>query len=237
MRYLIGLSLLLPMAVFAKDPPLPEALLNAKTAFVEMPVSYRTYLYCSHDIRTLEADGNVTWCKSYLELYGPKNKRYAKSIEALKKWGRFSLVEEQSKADVIILLKISPQSISLADLESIQRSNSSKAPSINIGGHYPTANGNVESTNPRDHVTSTDANGKRYSTDMVSGTHEIVNRSQTGTTTSGISPRFFAGSLMVYGGKSKELLFSYYSNTDDPVNLVSKLKKRLDREQRAKRSQ
>ena len=35
MRYLIGFALLLPMVVFAKDPPLPEALLNAKTAFVE----------------------------------------------------------------------------------------------------------------------------------------------------------------------------------------------------------
>jgi hypothetical protein len=34
MRYLIGFALLLPMVVFAKDPPLPEALLNAKTAFV-----------------------------------------------------------------------------------------------------------------------------------------------------------------------------------------------------------
>ena len=33
--YLIGFALLLPMVVFAKDPPLPEALLNAKTAFVE----------------------------------------------------------------------------------------------------------------------------------------------------------------------------------------------------------
>jgi hypothetical protein len=35
MRYLFGFALLLPMVVFAKDRPLPEALLNAKTAFVE----------------------------------------------------------------------------------------------------------------------------------------------------------------------------------------------------------
>jgi hypothetical protein len=34
MRYLLGFALLLPVVVFAKDPPLPEALLNAKTAFV-----------------------------------------------------------------------------------------------------------------------------------------------------------------------------------------------------------
>jgi hypothetical protein len=35
MRYLISFALLLPMVVFAKDPPLPEALLDAKTAYVE----------------------------------------------------------------------------------------------------------------------------------------------------------------------------------------------------------
>jgi hypothetical protein len=56
---------------FAKEP-LPEVLLNAKTAIVKND--------------------------------GALEKDFAKFYDAMKKWGRFELVEERSKADIIVWL-------------------------------------------------------------------------------------------------------------------------------------
>jgi hypothetical protein len=58
MRYLIGFALLLPMVVFAKDPPLPEALLNSKTAFVEKAGNAAEYFdrYCKSLKKDAKAD-------------------------------------------------------------------------------------------------------------------------------------------------------------------------------------
>jgi hypothetical protein len=72
MRFLFGFALLLPMVVYAEDPPLPEALLNAKTAFV-------------------------------LKL-GATDNDFEKFYKALKKWGRFKLVQEIGNADIFIEL-------------------------------------------------------------------------------------------------------------------------------------
>jgi hypothetical protein len=59
MRYLIGFAFLLPMVVFAKDPPLPDALLNAKTAFVEKVITAQESFdkYCRAS--RANADANV----------------------------------------------------------------------------------------------------------------------------------------------------------------------------------
>jgi hypothetical protein len=75
MRYLMGFALLLPMIVFAKDPPLPETLINAKTAFVLNQ--------------------------------GATDKDFDKLCKELKKWGRFSLVQDpSSSADILISLTV-----------------------------------------------------------------------------------------------------------------------------------
>jgi hypothetical protein len=72
MRYPIGFALLLPMALLAKDPPVPEALLNAKTAFIENA--------------------------------GALDKDFEKFRTKLMKWGRFTVVQNRSSADIIISL-------------------------------------------------------------------------------------------------------------------------------------
>jgi hypothetical protein len=233
MRPLPGLVLLLPMVVLGQDQPLLDELLNAKTALVEKPSYYPNYQYCSGDILTLEAEGKVEWCKSYLDYYKPLNKKYIKFLDALKKWGHFSLVEARSQADVIISPNIQWQSAPA----SIQRSSRSSVPSLIIGGHYPTTDGNVGSMNTRDHTNSTDANGKQYITDTVSGTRETRDRSQTDTTASGTFAAISASSVKIYGRQSGNLLFWYYTDSSNPTKLVSGLKRRIDREERAERSQ
>jgi hypothetical protein len=70
MRYLFTFALLLPMVVFAQDPPLPETLLNAKTAFVENRSA--------------------------------KDKDFDKFCKELKKWGRFTFVQDRNSTDILI---------------------------------------------------------------------------------------------------------------------------------------
>jgi len=77
MRYLLGFILLLPMVVFAKDPPLPEALLNAKTAVV-------------YD----------SWAADSID----NDKDFDKFCKELKKWGRFQFVQDRESADIVIYL-------------------------------------------------------------------------------------------------------------------------------------
>jgi|WetSurMetagenome_2_1015567.scaffolds.fasta_scaffold1416285_1 hypothetical protein len=72
MRYLIGFAFLLSTIALAKEPSIPKALLNAKTAFV------------------------------YND--GAKAKDFDKFCEALKKWKRFSFVQDRRSADIIIEL-------------------------------------------------------------------------------------------------------------------------------------
>lgn len=57
---------------YAKDPDIPEALWNAKTAYVQNS--------------------------------GATEKDYTKLCEALKKWGRFELVQDKRSADIYIML-------------------------------------------------------------------------------------------------------------------------------------
>jgi hypothetical protein len=72
MRHLLGFALLFPIVVFAKELPLPEILLNAKTALV---------------VNDSAAKGD-----------------FKKFCNKLKKWGRFTLVQDRDSADIIISL-------------------------------------------------------------------------------------------------------------------------------------
>jgi hypothetical protein len=108
MRYLIGVALLLPMVVFAKDPPLPEALLNAKTAFVEKvgtaEESFDTYCKAPKVNAGATDKNSDKYCKS-LKADAKANKQlFDKFCKELKKWGPFTLVQDRSSADVRILL-------------------------------------------------------------------------------------------------------------------------------------
>ena len=77
------------MVVFAKDPPLPEALLNAKTAFVEKSGTAEEYFdtYC----KTLKVNAEAT------------DKLHDKYCKALKK---------EAKADNQLLIRSAKNSIS-----------------------------------------------------------------------------------------------------------------------------
>jgi hypothetical protein len=109
MRYLIGFALLLPMVVFAKDPLLPEALLNAKTAFVEKSETAEEYFdtYC----KTLKVNAGATdklqdkYCKALKKEAKVDKQLFDRVCKELKKWGRFTLVQDRSSADILILLE------------------------------------------------------------------------------------------------------------------------------------
>jgi hypothetical protein len=108
MRYLFGFALLLPMVVLAKDPPLPEALLTAKTAFLEKVGTAEESFdrYCT----TSKADAGATdkysdeYCKSLKKDAKADKQLFYKFYKELKKWGRFTLVQDRSSADIRILL-------------------------------------------------------------------------------------------------------------------------------------
>ena len=109
MRYLIGFALLLPMVVFAKDPPPPKAaLLNAKTAFIEK-VGNADELFDSYckasKVNGGAQDKNLDkYCKS-LEKDAKADKQLLDKIfRELEKWGHFTLVQERNSADIIISL-------------------------------------------------------------------------------------------------------------------------------------
>jgi len=72
-RMIFAVFLLCFIQAYAKSPDIPEALWNAKTAYVQN-------------------SGSST------------EKDYAKLCEALKKWGRFELVQDKSSADIYIIL-------------------------------------------------------------------------------------------------------------------------------------
>jgi hypothetical protein len=183
MRYLISFALLLLVVAFVKDPPLPEALLNAKTAFVE----------------------NVD----------ATDENFEKLRKGLKKWGHFTLVEERSSADIVI--SMSADVFTMTDIERT---------SIVIGGHYPTTDGNVASMNTRDHVTSTDANGKRYTTDVVSGTREAGSRQAQNKLSSN---QLLISYIRIYNARNNDVLYSDKTGEESssPGVLVSNLKKRM----------
>jgi hypothetical protein len=108
MRYPIGFALLLPMVVFAKDPPLPDALLNAKTAFVEKVGSAQE----SFDKNCTAPKANAgaadkehdRSCKELKVIAKADKQFFDKFCKELNKWGRFTLVQDRSSADVRILL-------------------------------------------------------------------------------------------------------------------------------------
>jgi hypothetical protein len=107
MRYLFGFALLLPMVVLAKDPPLPEALLNAKNAFVEKGHNAENFdTHC----KTLKVNEGATdkeldkFCKSLEKDAKAEKQLFDKLCKELKKWGRFTLVQDHSNADVRIYL-------------------------------------------------------------------------------------------------------------------------------------
>jgi hypothetical protein len=108
MRCLIDFALLLPMVVFAKDPPLPEALLNAKTAFVEKSETAEEYFdtYC----KTLKVNAGATdklqdkYCKALKKEAKADKQLFDKFYKELKKWGRFTLVQDRSSSDIYISL-------------------------------------------------------------------------------------------------------------------------------------
>ena len=108
MRYLISFALLFPMVVFAKDPPLPDALLNAKTAFVEKVVTAQESFdkYCRASRANADAkDKNLEKsCKSLKASAKADKKLFDKFCKELNKWGRFTLVQDRRSADVLILL-------------------------------------------------------------------------------------------------------------------------------------
>ena len=124
MRYLFGFALLLPMVVFAQDPrfdprlfdprlfdlPLPEALLNAKTAFVEKvggTAEESFDRYC----KAPEANAGVIdkkldeFCESLKKDVKANKQLFDKFCKELKKWGRFTVVQDRSSADVRIYLE------------------------------------------------------------------------------------------------------------------------------------
>jgi hypothetical protein len=108
MRYLFGFALLLPIAIFAKDPPLPQALLSAKTAFVEKVGTAED----SFDKLCKEPNSNAgttekepdKFCKSLKKEAKADKQLFDNFCKELKKWGRFELVQDRSSADVRILL-------------------------------------------------------------------------------------------------------------------------------------
>ncbi len=108
MRYLIGFALLLPMVVFAQDPPLPESLLNAKTAFVEK--ASRAEESFDMDCKAPEADSGAKdkehdrYCKSLKKDAKADKQLFDRFCKELEKWGRFTLVQDRTSADVRILL-------------------------------------------------------------------------------------------------------------------------------------
>ncbi len=123
MRYLIGFALLLPMVVFAQyrgsnprlyDPhrfnvPLPEALLNAKTAFVEkvgMTAEIDFDKSCkAPKVKAGAVDKNSDeYCKMLEKDVKANNKLFDKFCKELKRWGGFTLVQDRSNADVRIYL-------------------------------------------------------------------------------------------------------------------------------------
>lgn len=109
MQYLIGFALLLPMFAFAKDPPLPEALLNAKTAFVEK-VGTAEESFEMDCQAPPNVDAGATnkehdkFCKSLKKEAKADKQLFDNFCKELKKWGRFTLVQDRSSADVRILL-------------------------------------------------------------------------------------------------------------------------------------
>ena len=108
MRYLIGFALLLPMVVFAKDPPLPEALLNAKTAFIEKVGTAEESFdkYCTAPKANAGAADKEhdKYCKSLKKDAKADKQLFDNFCKELNKWGRFTLVQDRSSADVRILL-------------------------------------------------------------------------------------------------------------------------------------
>jgi hypothetical protein len=124
MRYLIGFALLLPMVVFAQyqgsnprlyDPhrfnvPLPEALLNAKTAFVEkagITAEIEFDKFCKAPKVNAGAidKSSDEYCKALEKDVKANKKLFDKFCKELKKWGRFTLVQDRSSADVRIYLQ------------------------------------------------------------------------------------------------------------------------------------
>jgi hypothetical protein len=109
MRYLFGFALLLPMVVFAQDPLLPEALLNAKTAFVEKVGTVEASF--DIDCKERNADAGATdkeqdkYCKSLKKDAKADKQLFDKVSKELQKWGRFTLVQDRSSADIRILLE------------------------------------------------------------------------------------------------------------------------------------
>ena len=109
MRNLIAFALLFPMIVFAKDPPLPEALLNAKTAFVEIVGTAEE----SFDKNCTAAKANSAakdknldkQCKSLKREMKADKQLFDNYCKELNKWGRFTLVQDRSRADIRILLR------------------------------------------------------------------------------------------------------------------------------------
>jgi hypothetical protein len=108
MRYLISFALLLPMVVFAKDPPLPEALLNAKTAYVEKAGNADELFdkYCkAPKANASPIDKKLDkYCKSLKESAKADKQFFDEFCKELEKWGRFTLVQDRNSADVRILL-------------------------------------------------------------------------------------------------------------------------------------
>ena len=71
-RMMFAVFLFCFIQAYAKDPEIPEALLNAKIAYVQRS--------------------------------GASEKDFTKLCEALKKWGRFELVQERKNSDITIML-------------------------------------------------------------------------------------------------------------------------------------
>lgn len=109
MRYLIGFALLFPTVVFPKEPLLPEALLNAKTAFVEKvgtaEIDFDRDCKAPTNVAAGTADKkHDKYCKSLKRDAKYDKQLFDNFCKELNKWGRFTLVQDRSSADVRILL-------------------------------------------------------------------------------------------------------------------------------------
>jgi hypothetical protein len=228
MRYLIGFALLLPMVVFAKDPPLPEALLNAKTAFVEKASKAEESF--EMDCKTPEADSGATdkehdkYCKSLKKDAKADKQLFDKFCKELEKWGRFTLVQDRNSADVRILLAktwhntvISSTSESLAPAFNTNR-DQIRVTTVSLPG------GNTGNIVSQEGQSSLIVNGSEVARS------ERVNSSQSPAMQS-VSVakvvKFEEAIINIRDGRNDVLL--YLDQTGGPGKLVSNLKKKMKR--------
>jgi hypothetical protein len=226
MRYLIGFALLLPMVVFAQDPPLPESLLNAKTAFVEkVGIAEESFnRYCkAPQINAGAKDKNLDkFCKSLKEQAKTDKQLFDRFCKELNKWGRFALVQTRSSADVRILL-----GRTLRNSRIMRTSSGNTAPVV--GADSPPSYIGDWASNLKIQTTTYD--GKTYG--MVNGKIYSIDTSPVYTAprqnvTANSSLQLVASEeilINIRNGRNDVLL--YLDKTGGPGKLVSNLKKKM----------